>query len=139
MAIEMGADFIEPDVVVTKDGTLVARHEPMLSGRPTWRSARNLLRARQRARSMASTRPTGSRATSPLLRSSPLRTKQSMPDRDQSKNGQFQIPSLEEVITLAKTEARARGRTIGIAPETEALHLPCRFGATDGRPSCGHA
>src|SRR5918997_3142961 len=32
LAIEMGADFIEPDLVVTKDGVLIARHEPMLSG-----------------------------------------------------------------------------------------------------------
>lgn len=32
LAIEQGADFIEPDLVATKDGVLVARHEPMLSG-----------------------------------------------------------------------------------------------------------
>ena len=32
LAIEMGADFVEPDLVVTKDGVLIARHEPMLSG-----------------------------------------------------------------------------------------------------------
>jgi glycerophosphoryl diester phosphodiesterase len=31
-AIKMGADFIEPDLVMTKDGFLVVRHEPMLSG-----------------------------------------------------------------------------------------------------------
>jgi glycerophosphoryl diester phosphodiesterase len=31
LAIEMGADFIEPDLVATKDGVLVARHEPMMS------------------------------------------------------------------------------------------------------------
>src|SRR5262245_37596587 len=31
LAIAMGADFIEPDVVATKDGVLIARHEPMLS------------------------------------------------------------------------------------------------------------
>ena len=31
-AIEMGADFIEPDLLATKDGVLIARHEPMLRG-----------------------------------------------------------------------------------------------------------
>jgi glycerophosphoryl diester phosphodiesterase len=31
-AIKMGADFIEPDLVMTKDDFLVVRHEPMLSG-----------------------------------------------------------------------------------------------------------
>ena len=30
LAIEQGADFIEPDLVMTKDGVLIARHEPML-------------------------------------------------------------------------------------------------------------
>ena len=32
LAIQQGADFIEPDLVSTKDGVLVVRHEPMLSG-----------------------------------------------------------------------------------------------------------
>jgi glycerophosphoryl diester phosphodiesterase len=31
LAIMQGADFIEPDLVVTKDGILIARHEPMLA------------------------------------------------------------------------------------------------------------
>ncbi|MXQ10268.1 glycerophosphodiester phosphodiesterase family protein [Microvirga makkahensis] len=31
-AFEMGADYVEPDLVVTKDGVLIARHEPMPSG-----------------------------------------------------------------------------------------------------------
>jgi glycerophosphoryl diester phosphodiesterase len=48
-----------------------------------------------------------------------LRAKQAMADRDQSKNGQFQIPTLQEVVDLAKKEAAARGRVIGIAPETK--------------------
>ena len=32
LAIEMGADFIEPDLVITRDGVLVARHENDISG-----------------------------------------------------------------------------------------------------------
>ncbi|MEG0195086.1 MAG: glycerophosphodiester phosphodiesterase family protein, partial [Stenotrophomonas sp.] len=32
LAIEMGADFIEPDLVATKDGELIARHEPNITG-----------------------------------------------------------------------------------------------------------
>ena len=32
LAIDMGADFIEPDLVATKDGVLVARHEPNITG-----------------------------------------------------------------------------------------------------------
>ena len=39
-AIEMGADFVEPDLVATKDGVLIARHEPMLSGNDRCRRPR---------------------------------------------------------------------------------------------------
>src|SRR2546422_7197301 len=48
LAIELGADFIEPDLVSTKDGHLIARHEPNLIAPPTWQSIPNLPRARDR-------------------------------------------------------------------------------------------
>ena len=32
LAVRMGADYIEPDLVITQDGVLVARHEPEISG-----------------------------------------------------------------------------------------------------------
>lgn len=41
LAIEQGADFIEPDLVPTKDDVLVARHENEIGGRPTSRSIRS--------------------------------------------------------------------------------------------------
>lgn len=40
-AIELGADFIEPDLVMTKDGVLIARHEPNLKTPPTWPAVQN--------------------------------------------------------------------------------------------------
>jgi glycerophosphoryl diester phosphodiesterase len=60
-----------------------------------------------------------------------LRAVQSFAERDQAFNGQFEMPTLEEVIALAKRRASAEtGRTIGIYPETkhptfhEAICLP---------------
>jgi len=38
LAIKLGADYIEPDLVATKDGHLVARHEPTSRRRPTCRA-----------------------------------------------------------------------------------------------------
>jgi glycerophosphoryl diester phosphodiesterase len=130
MAIEMGADFIEPDLVVTKDGVLIARHEPMLSG-TTDVSERPEFASRKTTRKVDGVETTDWFAGDfTLTEIKQLRAKQAMSDRDQSKNGQFQIPTLQEVIDLAKKEGSARGRTIGIAPETKhstfhaALGLP---------------
>jgi glycerophosphoryl diester phosphodiesterase len=130
MAIDMGADFIEPDLVVTKDGVLIARHEPMLSG------TTNVADLPQFASRKTTRKVDGVDTTDwfagdfTLAEIKQLRAKQSMSDRDQSKNGQYQVPTLQEVIDLAKKEAGARGRALGIAPETKhstfhaALGLP---------------
>ena len=130
MAIDMGADFIEPDLVVTKDGVLIARHEPMLSG------TTNVADLPQFASRKTTRKVDGVDTTDwfagdfTLAEIKQLRAKQAMSDRDQSKNGQYQVPTLQEVIDLAKKEAGARGRAVGIAPETKhstfhaALGLP---------------
>jgi glycerophosphoryl diester phosphodiesterase len=48
-----------------------------------------------------------------------LRAKQAMADRDQSHNGKYQVPTLQEVIDLAKAEGARLNRTVGIYPETK--------------------
>ncbi|MBM6579357.1 glycerophosphodiester phosphodiesterase [Microvirga sp. BT689] len=130
MAIEMGADFIEPDLVVTKDGVLIARHEPMLSG-TTDVANRPEFASRKTTRKVDGVDTSDWFASDfTLAEIKQLRAKQAMADRDQSKNGQFQVPTLQEVIDLAKKEGSARGKAIGIAPETKhptfhaALGLP---------------
>ena len=119
MAIGMGADVIEPDLVVTKDGILIARHEPMLSG-TTDVANRPEFASRKTTRKVDGVETTDWFAGDfTLAEIKQLRAKQAMADRDQSKNGQFQIPTLQEVVDLAKKEVAARGRVIGIAPETK--------------------
>jgi glycerophosphoryl diester phosphodiesterase len=72
-----------------------------------------------------------------------LRAKQAMPDRDQSHNGKYAIPTLQEVIDLAKGEAARLGRTIGIYPETKhpifhaAVGLPLEDRLLDALKSAG--
>jgi glycerophosphoryl diester phosphodiesterase len=130
MAIDMGADYIEPDLVVTKDGVLIARHEPMLSG-TTDVANRPEFASRKTTRKVDGVDTSDWFASDfTLAEIKQLRAKQSMADRDQSKNGQFQVPTLQEVIDLAKKEGTARGKVVGIAPETKhstfhaALGLP---------------
>jgi glycerophosphoryl diester phosphodiesterase len=130
MAIDMGADYIEPDLVVTKDGVLIARHEPMLSG-TTDVANRPEFASRKATRKVDGVDTSDWFASDfTLAEIKQLRAKQAMADRDQSKNGQFQVPTLQEVIELAKKEGAARGRAVGISPETKhstfhaALGLP---------------
>ncbi|WP_373280559.1 glycerophosphodiester phosphodiesterase family protein [Methylomonas koyamae] len=68
-AIELGADFIEPDLVLTKDGKMIARHEPMIARPPTSPAIPNLPTARANACWTASKSRTGSPTTLPWPKS----------------------------------------------------------------------
>jgi len=130
LAIEQGADAIEPDLVITKDGHLIARHEPMMSG-TTDVSGRAEFASRKR-KLLVDGQETDDwfAADFTLAEIKTLRAKQPMADRDQSHNGKYLIPTLQEIIDLAKAESAARGRVIAIYPETKhptfhaALGLP---------------
>ncbi len=116
-AIELGADFIEPDLVITRDGVLIARHEPMLGG-TTDVSARPEFAARKTTRMVDGISTTDWFASDfTLAEIKTLRAVQPIGSRDQSYNGLYQIPTLAEVIDLAKTRSASLGRTIGIYPE----------------------
>jgi glycerophosphoryl diester phosphodiesterase len=116
-AIEMGVDFIEPDLVSTKDGILIARHEPMMSG-TTDVSERPEFADRKKTRKIDGFEVSDWFACDfTLAEIKTLKAKQPMADRDQSYNGKFAIPTLDEVIALAKAKSAETGRTIGIYPE----------------------
>ncbi|HYG85753.1 MAG TPA: glycerophosphodiester phosphodiesterase [Azospirillum sp.] len=142
-AIEMGADFVEPDLVATKDGVLIARHEPMLGGTTD-------VADRPEFASRKTKRPVDGVETEDwfacdftLAEIKQLRAKQAMAERDQSHNGKYQIPTLQEVIDLVKAESARRGRAIGIYPETkhptfhQALGLPLEDRLLDALNAAG--
>lgn len=118
-AIEVGADFIEPDLVATKDGVLVARHEPFISGTTNVADHPEFAN-RKKVRNLDGV-PTDDWwvADFTLAELKTLRAKQAFAERDQSYNGKFEIPTFQEVIDLAKKESAKRGRVIGIYPETK--------------------
>ena len=116
LAIEQGADFIEPDLVLTSDGEMVARHEPILDD--TTDVATKFGAERKRTRSLDGVPTTAYWASDfTLAEIKTLRAVQSRAGRSKAYDGQFTIPTLAEVIALAKSASTSTGRTIGIYPE----------------------
>ncbi|WP_020161215.1 glycerophosphodiester phosphodiesterase [Methylobacter marinus] len=117
LAIEMGADFIEPDLVLTRDGKMIARHEPMI-GATTDVASHPEFADRKNKRMVDGVEYNDWFASDfTLAEIKTLRAVQSRADRDQQYNGLFQIPTLDEVIALVKQKSAETGRTIGIYPE----------------------
>ncbi|HEY9846430.1 MAG TPA: glycerophosphodiester phosphodiesterase, partial [Candidatus Caenarcaniphilales bacterium] len=122
LAIAQGADFIEPDLVSTKDGVLIARHENEISG-TTDVGDRPEYAARKTTKTIDGKEVTGWFTEDFTLKEiKTLRAKERIPEiRPESAkfDGQFEIPTLEEVIDLAQRQSAETGRTIGIYPETK--------------------
>ncbi len=120
LAIEMGADFIEPDLVLTKDGYMIARHEPMIGG-TTDVADHPEFSSRKTTRQVDGVSYTDWFATDfTLAEIKTLRAKERLPNLrpgNTAYDGQFEIPTLSEVIGLAKKKSKETGRAIGIYPE----------------------
>jgi glycerophosphoryl diester phosphodiesterase len=121
-AIEIGADVIEPDLVSTKDGVLVARHENEISG-TTNVADKAEFASRKTTKKIDGISVSGWFTEDfTLAEIKTLRAKERIPaNRPENAkfDGQFEIPTLQEVIDLAKTKSYETGRTIGIYPETK--------------------
>ncbi len=118
-AIEMGADFIEPDLVATRDGVLIARDEPNITT-TTDVSQRPEFASRKTTKVVDGVAEEGWFASDfTLAEIKTLRAVQPLADRDPSFNGRFQIPTLNEVIDLARSEGARAGRTVGVYIETK--------------------
>ncbi|GAB4466875.1 MAG: glycerophosphodiester phosphodiesterase [Burkholderiaceae bacterium] len=119
LAIELGADFIEPDLVATRDGVLIARHEPNLIA-TTDVATRPEFASRQRTAVVDGVTEDGFFASDfTLAEIKTLRAIQSTAERDQSFNGRFGIPTFAEILDLVRRKSAERGRAIGVYPETK--------------------
>jgi len=122
LAIEQGADFIEPDLVLTKDDIFVARHENDITD-TTDVAAHPEFAARKATRVIDDATHTGWFTEDfTLAELKTLRAKERLPQLRAGNvryDGQFQIATLAEVIALAKAQTKLTGRTIGIYPETK--------------------
>lgn len=120
LAIREGADVIEPDLVPTKDGHLVARHENEISG-TTDAASHPEFADRKTTKTIDGQTETGWFTEDfTLAELKTLRARERLPQlRSTAYDGQFAIPTLEEIIALAKQRTKDTGRTISIYPETK--------------------
>ena len=131
LAVQQGADYIEPDLVITKDGVLVARHEPQISG-TTDVAAHPEFADRRTTKFVDGVAVTDWFAEDfTLAELKTLRAKERIPElRPQNTvyDGQFEVPTFEEVLRLRERLSRRYDRDIGIYPETK---HPTFFAAQD--------
>lgn len=121
-AVEDGADVIEPDLVSTKDGVLVARHENDITG-TTNVSTIARFETYKKTKMIDGVSITGWFTEDfTLAELKELRARERIPDlrpANKEYNDQYEIPTLAEVIELAKKLSDSTGRTIHITPETK--------------------
>jgi glycerophosphoryl diester phosphodiesterase len=119
-AIELGADYTEPDLVMTRDGELIARHEPNLTA-TTDVSQRLQFAGRFTTKVVDGVAEQGWFASDfTLAEIRRLRAVQTIPSEHfTGVDRQFPIPTFREVIRLAKAKSAEKGRTIGVYPETK--------------------
>jgi len=119
-AIADGADFIEPDLVVSKDGVLIVRHENNIA-ETTDIAQRPEFGARKTSKTVDGQPQTGwfvedfTLAELKTLRAVERLGK--LRPESQGYDGQFQILTFDEVIDFTAAESAARGRVVGIVPE----------------------
>jgi glycerophosphoryl diester phosphodiesterase len=119
LAIELGADYIEPDLVATKDGVLIARHEPNLIATTNVKDIAKFAN-RKTKKVVDGVEEEGffaSDFTYAEIRE--IRAIQPAGERSQAFNGRYRIPTFDEVIELARRKGAEEGRVIGVYPETK--------------------
>ncbi|MBN3895158.1 MAG: glycerophosphodiester phosphodiesterase [Nostoc sp. NOS(2021)] len=122
LAIALGADYIEPDLVSTKDGVLIARHENEISETTDVASHAEFAH-RQTTKIIDGESKTGWFTEDfTLVELKTLRAKERIPQlRSQNiaYDGLLEIPTLQEIINLVKGKSAEINRAIGIYPETK--------------------
>jgi glycerophosphoryl diester phosphodiesterase len=117
LAAEMGADFVEPDLVSTKDGVLIARHENEIGATTDVASK---FPDRKATRTVDGQSIAGWFTEDfTLAEIKTLRAKERLAFRSHEFDGRFDVPTFDEVIDLAQQMGKELGRPIGVYPETK--------------------
>ncbi|MGB6308330.1 MAG: glycerophosphodiester phosphodiesterase family protein [Steroidobacteraceae bacterium] len=149
LAIEQGADYIEPDLVMTRDGALIARHENEIGG-TTDVAQHPEFAARRRTQIIDGESMTGWFTEDfTLAEIRTLRARERLPDlrpQNCAFDGRFTVPTFDEIMQLAVDANRRRGGArIGVYPETKhpahfaALGLPQEQAVLDTLQRYGYA
>ena len=122
LAIEEGADYIEPDLVMTRDGVLMARHENEIGG-TTDVAQHPEFASRRRTQVIDGETMTGwftEDFTAAEIKT--LRARERLPELRSLNcafDGRFTVPTFDEIMQLANDANRQRGAKIGVYPETK--------------------
>lgn len=117
LAIEMGADFIEPDLVMTKDHVLIARHENEISGTTDVATKFPNLK---KTKVIDKEKITGWFTEDLTLKQiKTLKAKERLLTRSQLNNGKFEVATFDEILNLVEKRSRELNKKIGIYPETK--------------------
>jgi glycerophosphoryl diester phosphodiesterase len=120
LAVDQGCDFIEPDLVVTKDGHLVVRHENEIGG-TTDVASHPEFAARKATKTIDGESLTGWFTEDfTLAEIKTLRARERLPQLRPASaafDGQAQVLTFDEVVAFARAESKRVGRTIGVYPE----------------------
>jgi glycerophosphoryl diester phosphodiesterase len=122
LAIDLGADYIEPDLVSTKDGVLVARHENEIGG-TTDVASHPEFASRRTSKTVDGLKVTGWFSEDfTLAELKTLRARERLPTLrpgNTAYDGLYEVPTLEELLDLVRRSSAAVGRAVGIYPETK--------------------
>jgi glycerophosphoryl diester phosphodiesterase len=117
LAIDMGADAIEPDLVMTKDGVLIARHENEIGGTT---NVAEVFPSRKTTRVIDGRRVDGWFTEDfTLAEIKTLRARERLPFRSHQYDDRFFVPTFEEVLARVVKLGETAGRAIAVYPETK--------------------
>ncbi|MBC7392974.1 MAG: glycerophosphodiester phosphodiesterase, partial [Variovorax sp.] len=118
-AVELGADVIEMDLLITKDGVLVARHDPNLAI-STDVASHPEFAARKKTMKVDGETQTGWFIQDfTLAEVKTLGGISTDAERPQQFNGKFKVVTFQEILDFQKLKTRETGRAIAIYPETK--------------------
>ena len=118
-AVELGADVIEMDLLITKDGVLVARHDPNLA------ISTNVASHPEFAARKKTMKVDGETQTGWFIHDFTLAEVKTLggistdAERPQQFNGKFKVVTFQEILDFQKLKTRETGRAIAIYPETK--------------------
>lgn len=122
LAIDQGADFVEPDLVATRDGVLVARHENEISA-TTDVAAHAEFADRRRTKRIDGRDVTGWFTEDlSLAELKTLRARERLPQlrpANTAFDGRFEVPTLQEIVDLVRAREATTGRRTGLYLETK--------------------
>ena len=127
LAIADGADAIEPDLVMTRDGVLVARHENEIGGTTDVAEHPEFADRKTRRQIDGQWVEGWFSEDFTLAELKTLRARERLPQlRSTRFDGRLEVPTLAEVVDLVAGESAKQGRTIALVPE---IKHPSHFAA----------